>query len=205
MGGVVRVAVLIGGVGRRIGGEKTEVRVCGRKLLEIAIEKYSDYDTIYVCRDEEQVERLSREYSCRFVTDIYRNFGSIAGIHAALNYFEDCMVTAIDMPFVKKNVIEHLYRTGRKLRCDALLPKHEKGIEPLLAYYSRSALREIERAIQANIRMIARPLENLNTVYYPADNLRKLDKNLISFFNINTKEDLERAERLCSEIDTEGP
>ncbi len=198
----MRVAVLVGGVGRRIGREKTEVSVCGRKLIEIAIEKYSDYDTIFVCRDEEQLKRLSEKYDCRFVTDVYKNFGSIAGIHAALQHFEDCIVTAIDMPFVKKAVIEHLYEKGRELRCDALLPAHDRGYEPLLAYYSRSAADEMERAIKSGVKMIIKPLERLNTVYYPVDNLRKFDKNLLSLFNINTKEDLERAERLCSEIGT---
>ena len=98
----MRIAILVGGIGRRIGMDKTEIKVCGKKLIELAIEKYCEYETVFVCRDERQVKDLSEKYDCKFIADIYRNFGSIAGIHAALNYFQDCVVVAIDMPFVRK-------------------------------------------------------------------------------------------------------
>ena len=199
----MRIAVLVGGSGRRIGMEKTEIRLCGKRLIEIAIEKYSDYETVFVCRDESQVSNLSQQYEGKFIADVFKNVGSIAGIHAALSYFGDCVVTAIDMPFVKKKVLEHIYEKGVESGCDALLPKH-KFPEPLLAYYSRTAVSEIEKAIKSGERMILAPLKNLEVVYYPVENLRKFDKDLISFFNINTKNDLERAEKLCSEIGLEG-
>lgn len=199
----MRLAVLVGGVGRRIGMEKTEVMLCGKKLIEIAIENYRNYETVFVCRDEDQAKRLSKLYDCKFIVDIFKNVGSIAGIHAALNYFDDCVVTAIDMPFVKKKVLEHIYEKGVESGCDALLPAH-KFPEPLLAYYSRTALSEIEKAIKLGEKMILTPLKNLNVVYYPAENLRKFDKKLISFFNINTKEDLKRAEKICLETGLEG-
>ncbi|WP_456469456.1 molybdenum cofactor guanylyltransferase [Archaeoglobus sp.] len=199
----MRIAVLVGGMGRRIGMEKTDIQLCGKKLIEIAIDKYSDYDTVFVCRDEKQARLLSQQYDGKFIADIFKNIGSIAGIHAALSYFEDCIVTAIDMPFVRKKVAEHIYERGREMGCDALIPSH-KYAEPLLAYYSRTALKEIEKAIKSGIRMILTPLKNLDVVYYPVENLRKFDKELISFFNINTKDDLKRAEELCSEIGLEG-
>ncbi len=199
----VNIAVLIGGRGRRVGREKTEIKVCGKKLIEIAIKKFKDFELVFVCRDEEQAERLSKIYDVEFIHDIYRNYGAISGIHAALNYFESCIVTAIDMPFIKKEVVKHLYREGCKLQCDALIPMH-KYPEPLLAYYSSSSLPEIERSIKSGEKKVLAPFKRLNTVFYPVEKLRKFDKHLISFFNINTIKDLERAEELCSEIFTEG-
>ncbi|WP_456328968.1 molybdenum cofactor guanylyltransferase [Archaeoglobus sp.] len=197
----MKVAVLVGGVGRRIGMEKTEITLCGKKLIEWALEKYSSYQTVFVCRDDEQAKRLSSRYDAEFMWDIYKNVGSIAGIHAALKHFGSCVVTAIDMPFVKPAVVENLYNEGKRLGCDVLLPKHEYP-EPLLAYYSERAVDELEKAIVRGDRKILIPLENLNVVYYPVENLRKFDKELISFFNINTPEDLKRAEELCSKMST---
>ncbi len=195
----MNVAVLVGGVGRRIGKEKTEITLCGKKLIEWALEKYSPYQTVFVCRDEVQAKRLSSQYNAEFIWDIYKNVGSIAGIHAALKHFGSCVVTAIDMPFVKPAVVEHLYNEGIRLGCEALLPKHEYP-EPLLAYYSEKAIDELENAIIRGVKKILIPLERLNVVYYPAESLRKFDKELISFFNINTPEDLKRAEKICSEM-----
>lgn len=198
----MKVAVLVGGVGRRMGMEKTEVELCGKKLIEIALEKYSNFQTVFVCRDEEQAEKLSSKYKAEFIWDVHKNVGSIAGIHAALKHFGSCVVTAIDMPFVKPPLLEHLYEKGEELECDALLPMHDYP-EPLLAYYSSSALQELEKAILRGVKKILIPLEKLNVVYYPVERLRKFDKSLTSFFNINTPEDLKRAEEICSKTSTE--
>ncbi len=179
--------------------EKTEVELCGKKLIEIALEKYSNFQTVFVCRDEEQAEKLSSKYKAEFIWDVHKNVGSIAGIHAALKHFGSCVVTAIDMPFVKPPLLEHLYSEGEKAGCDAIIPKHDYP-EPLLAYYSESAAEELEKAIIQGVKKIIIPLEKLNVIYYPADELRKFDKELISFFNINTPEDLKRAEEICSKM-----
>ncbi len=199
----MKVAVLVGGVGRRIGMEKTEVMLCGKKLIEWVLEKYSPFQTVFVCRDEKQAEKLSSRYEAEFIWDLHKGVGSIAGIHAALRHFGSCVVAAIDMPFVKPEVLEHLYKEGEKAGCDALIPKHDYP-EPLLAYYAESAADELERAILQGIRKILVPLERLNVVYYPVEKLRKFDKELISFFNINTPDDLKRAEEICLKMSTEG-
>ncbi len=189
----------MGGKGKRIGGEKAQLELCGKKLIEIAIEKYSKYDLVFVCRDEEQARKYEEQYDCKFIWDIYKNFGSLAGIHAALKHFGSCVVTAIDMPFVKTPLVEFLYTKGIELQCDALIPKHRYA-EPLLAFYSESLIGEIEKSIKTGERRILSPLKRARTIFYPAEELRKFDKSLISFFNINTFEDLRRAEELCSEI-----
>ncbi len=199
----MNVAVLMGGQGKRLGIEKAELKICGKKLIEIAIEKYKKYNLVFVCRDEKQAEKYSRDYDAVFICDIYKDFGALAGIHSALNYFDRCIVTAIDMPFVKRVVIEHIYNEGLKRKCDALIPIH-KYPEPLLAFYSNSSLKEIEKSIERCEKRIIEPFKRLNTIFYPVENLKKFDRDLISFFNINTAEDLKRAEELCSRIGMEG-
>jgi molybdopterin-guanine dinucleotide biosynthesis protein A len=193
----VNVAVLVGGYGKRMGMDKAEIILCGRKLIDVAISKFRGLNTVFVCRDEEQAEKYRKKYDAEFIQDVFNVQTPLAGIHAALRYFDDCIVTAVDMPFIKRGVVKHLYAEGRKLKCDALIPK-ERYPEPLLAYYSSSALEEVEKSIKKGQKRILAAFENLNVIFYPAENLRKFDKQLISFFNINTPEDLKRAEELCS-------
>ncbi len=198
----MKLAILIGGIGKRIGMEKSELRICGKRLIEIAVEKFSEFDPILVCRDEAQMERYAKEFKVKFVCDFYRNFGAIAGVHSAIKHNGDTVVVAIDMPFVKKRVLEFLFEKGKELECDALIPKHEFA-ETLLAFYSKRALFEIEKSIQRGEKRILDPLSRLRAVFIPAEELRKFDKHLISFFNINTREDILKAEELCSKIFTE--
>ncbi|MDI9642704.1 MAG: molybdenum cofactor guanylyltransferase [Archaeoglobales archaeon] len=195
----MKLAILMGGKGTRLGMEKAEIKICGKKLIEIAINRYSDYNPIFVCRDRFQADRYSKEYGIKCVYDIYPDFGALAGIHSALKHNGDTVVVAIDMPFVKKELLEFIFDLGKKSNCDALIPKHEHT-EPLLAYYSLNAVPEIEKAIKNGEKRIIIPLSRLRTVFYPAEELRKFDKSLISFFNINTPEDLAKAEEICSQI-----
>ncbi|MEM0215828.1 MAG: molybdenum cofactor guanylyltransferase [Archaeoglobaceae archaeon] len=199
----MKIAVLMGGKGRRVGMEKAEIKICGKKLIEIAIHKYQEYKPIFVCRDDIQAEKYSKEYGVKCVCDIYRNFGALSGIHSALINAGDTVVVAIDMPFVKKRLLEFIFELGKKIDCDALIPKHEFP-EPLLGYYSTRAIPEIEKSIKNGEKSIMTPLSRLKTVFYPAEELRKFDSSLISFFNINTMEDIRRAEEICSQTLLEG-
>ncbi|NHW89201.1 MAG: molybdenum cofactor guanylyltransferase [Archaeoglobales archaeon] len=198
----MKLAILMGGMGKRIGMEKAEIRLCGRRLIEIAVEKFSEYDPVFVCRDEFQAGRYAKEFGLKFVSDFYPGYGVLAGIHSAIKHNGDTVITAIDMPFVKKSLLEFLFEKGKQIFCDALIPKHEFP-EPLLAFYSKNAIYEIEESIKRGEKRIISPLSRLRTVYFPAEELRKFDKHLISFFNINTVDDLKKAEELCSEIFTE--
>ncbi|MEM4472876.1 MAG: molybdenum cofactor guanylyltransferase [Archaeoglobaceae archaeon] len=198
----MKLAILMGGLGRRIGMEKAEIRVCGKRLIEIAAEKFASLDPIFICRDKAQAERYSREFDFKFVFDFYQGFGVLAGIHSALKHNGDTVVVAIDMPFVKKKVVEFLFKKGLESNCDALIPKH-KFPEPLLAFYSERIIPEIEKSIKLGKRRILDSLRKVKVVYLSAEELRNFDKHLLSFFNINTLDDLRRAEELCSEIFTE--
>lgn len=189
----------MGGMGKRVGMEKAEIKICGKKLIEIAIEKYSDYDPIFVCRDQVQADKYSKEYRIRCVCDIYQNFGALAGIHSALKNNGDTVITAIDMPFIKTKILEFIFDLGREKSCDALIPKHDYP-EPMLGYYSANSISEIEKSIINGERSILTPLSRLRTIFYPAEELRKFDKLLISFFNINTRVDIVKAEEICSKI-----
>ena len=85
------------------------------------------------------------------------------------------------------------------MQADALIPVKNNKFEPMLACYSFKAIEEIEKSFKRQERKIMTPVMRLKkVVFYDIENLRKVDKNLISFFNVNTKDDLEKVEKLCS-------
>lgn len=197
----MNIAILAGGKGTRLGGvEKSQLEICGLKIIDRLMSEFSEFNTVIVCRNEEQ-KRLFEGYDC--ITDTIENFGPLAGIHSALDHFKDRVaVLACDMPFVKKEVVEVIYGTAESENIDVLMPIWSDGrIEPLLSAYSPSIIPEIERSFEMNERKILKPVFRCdNVAFYCAECLRKVDKNLVSFFNINTREDLRRAEEICSSM-----
>ncbi|MEM2022513.1 MAG: molybdenum cofactor guanylyltransferase [Archaeoglobaceae archaeon] len=192
----MRVAILAGGRGKRIGMEKTEVFLLGKKLIEIAVEKCRSFDYAIVCRDEEQAEKL--EVYGRVLVDEYKNFGVLAGLYAAIKRLGSCVVFAVDMPFVKPEVLMEIWKKAEELKCDALVPI-KKFPEPLLAFYSSTLVKVLERAILCGEKRILNALRG-KVVFYPSEYLKKIDPDLLSFFNINTLEDLKLAEEICRKL-----
>lgn len=196
----MKVAILAGGKGRRIGEDKGFLEINGIKFAEILLTKFEGCEVVFVCRDEEQAKKYRKEFCCEVITDRIRDFGPLAGIHSALKYFQDyILVIAVDMPLVKRKLAEFLYSMARGY--DALIPTWDDGkMEPLLACYSYRAVDEVEKCIKMGIRRVVKPFERLNTLYYPIEGLRVFDENLISFVNVNTPKDLEMVRCLLTDL-----
>ncbi len=194
----MNVAILVGGRGSRMGYvEKAFLKICGVKIIDRLLREFSEDDVVVVCRDEEQ-ERL---FDVNTTSDSVKNFGALAGIHAALKYFEDrTLVLACDMPFAKRKVAEKLFTEAGKFNASVLMPYWREGkFEPLFSVYSPDLIPEIEKSFEFGERKILKPVFRSERVFlYPVECLKKLDEKLISFFNINTPQDLRRAEELCS-------
>ncbi len=200
----MKVAILVGGRGSRMGGiEKAFLKICGRSIIDRLLSEFGDDEVVVVCRDDDQ----RKLFSCETVVDSVKNFGPLAGIHAALKHFgERTFVVACDMPFAKRRVAEELYSSACMHSANVVLPFWDDGrFEPLFAVYSPEVVDEIEKSFKAGEKKILRPIFRSENVFlYSISCLKKLDEKLISFLNVNTLEDLKRAEELCSSIDTEG-
>jgi len=197
----VKLAILVGGEGKRLGGvEKSQLKLCGKKIIDILLERFRRWEVVVVCRNEKQ-KSFFRDVES--IIDTVEGFGPLSAIHSALNYFgETTAILATDMPFVKEEVIRELYKSSLRMNAWVLMPYWRGGkFEPLMAVYSPPVMKEIERSFKKNERKILDPVFRAGNVFlYDVECLRKIDKRLLSFFNINTKEDLERAEKLCSSM-----
>ncbi len=194
------VAILAGGKGSRLGFvEKPLLKVCGVRIIERIVSELRPSEIFVVCSKNncDVYKKLSEELGFEVVVDAVNDFGPCGGIYSALRLGRDLVVVGGDMPFVKRDVVEYIYRTGKKLGCDALIPEWSDGKkEPLLAFYSRSALSCFEKAVSRGERKIMLAVKNAR--FLRVEELKKFDENLLSFFNVNTAQDLKRAEEICS-------
>jgi molybdopterin-guanine dinucleotide biosynthesis protein A len=188
--------ILSGGLNTRFNGQnKALIRVGQKRILDRLYDVFSDLfdEIILVTNDPMQFV----EWDLTIVTDLFPVRSSLTGIHAGLFYMKNpfAFFSGCDTPFLKKDLIEVLLENIDKNK-DIIMPETSAGMEPLCAIYSKRCLNTAEHHIKQNKFKIQRALGNHRLKKIPETVLRSKDPELISFFNINTPEDLTRAEEM---------
>ena len=81
---------------------------------------------------------------------------------------------------------------------DIVMPATSAGLEPLCAVYSKRCLQSAEHHLEQNKCKIQRALRKHRTKTISEKVLREKDPELLSFFNVNTPDDLARAEEMAA-------
>lgn len=201
MEGIRSAVILAGGAGRRIGGDKAAMEFLGRTMIERVVDRVRDValDVVVVVRDEPQRRRIQRLVpDARVVCDQVSGYGPVAGLVAGMEAARGdwSLAAGCDLPFISPGVFDTLFRLVEGH--DAAVPKREDGVlETLHAVYRSGPMAEAcRRAVLGGERRIVVPLETLRVNRVPVDRLRSADPRLLSFFNVNTKEDLREASRV---------
>ena len=204
--------ILAGGNGRRLGAEKSLLEFEGKPLICWTAEKLSwtADEIVVVARDEAHAERLEgiisdfahadAEPKVTFTWDRVAGFGPVAGLSAGMKEARGnfAFATGCDLPFLNLQVIERLFEMAGEEDYDAAVPVQRNGFfEPLhCVYHRKKMLLACERAMEKAERRIHAPLQELRVRRVSVDLLRPLDPDLLTFFNLNTREDLEKARAL---------
>ena len=145
-------AILAGGENKRNKGfPKIFENVDGQKLIKKQLGVLElIFDDIMIVA----AEGLIFEEDCphRIIKDIYPKRGPLGGIHSALFHAKHDVVFIIagDMPWPDKSVIEKMWERFSSGNTEALIPIHQKGREPLYAFYAKDAINPIEDCLKNN-------------------------------------------------------
>ena len=156
-------------------------------------------DVVVVVADEAQSQVLPLEDRHRVVVDLHPGGGSLGGIFSGLSaaHHPWAMVVACDMPFLNLDLVRRMLslREG----ADAVVPVLDGRPEPTHAIYSKVCLPYMEQLLLANDLKISLFFDKVRVSYVPEDEILSLDPDLLSFFNVNSPDDLEKALALASE------
>ena len=185
--------ILAGGLNRRFGGQpKAQLQVGGRRIIERVLAVFSGIfkDILLVTNDPEH----HLEWDLTIVTDIYPMRSSLTGLHAGLFYTRTpyAFFSACDTPFLNPLLVRAMLERIRP-EVDIVVPITQKGSEPLSAVYARHCLEPIERQLSRGELKIDRFFRKMRVRPIPEAQLRRIDPDLISFFNVNTPQDLAAA------------
>lgn len=194
--------ILAGGSGSRMGAgvEKALLEFEGRPLLCWTVEKLVRVaDEVVVAARDEGHSQLLRGLvpEAAHTWDSVVGFGPVAGLVAGLRGARGGLVfaTGCDLPFLNLDVIRRLFELSEGY--EAVVPVKKGFVEPLHSVYDRKRMiQACEVALARGDPRIRTPLQELRTNFVEVEELRALDPELLTFFNLNTPEDLARARRL---------
>lgn len=192
--------VLAGGKSTRMGQDKATLTLNGRTLLEHALAALHQ-----VCRDVSILGRYELYGTLAPVyEDIYPGCGPLGGIHTALSNAQTpySLIIAVDTPFLMPEFLSYL--AERAIASDAVVitPEINDYTQPLCTVYSLDFLPIAEKAIKSgNFKIVPLFPRNQTLVIKEAE-LRRFAFGAEMFENLNTPEDMERARRRSSRVDT---
>ena len=192
--------ILSGGLSTRLSGKnKAFIEINGKKIIEntYTIFKRLFQETILVTNSPE----LYRQWDFKIVSDIFRVRSSMTGLHAGLYHasFPFAFAVACDSPFLNQGLIEAVLS---HITPDTyvVVPQMARGYEPLCAVYSKKCLDALEECIKNEQYRIIEIFDKGPTTRVPESRLRQFDPHLLSFFNINTPHDMEKARQELADL-----
>ena len=193
--------ILAGGMSRRLGRNKVLVPVGGKPLINRVSDRLSHVvdRMVVVVNSPQRASEINLPDDVRVVVDIHPGRATLGGIFTGLSHAEThwSIVVACDMPFLNRELLGSLLEHSKGY--DAVVPTVDGYPEPTHAAYSKSCLPAIERRLLANDLKIARFFDEVRVHYPPDELIAAIDPEGLSFFNINTQQDLERANLLIAQ------
>jgi len=190
--------ILAGGQNTRFSGtNKALIRVGEKCILDRIYGVFSDLFEEIILVTNDPIQYL--EWDLNIVTDLFPIRCSLTGIHTGLFYITTpyAFFAACDIPFLKKGLVETMLNHIEP-DVDIVIPETSKGFEPLCAVYSKKCLKPVEQQLVKQELKIRHVFQKVRVNKLPESILRQNDPDLVSFYNINTHDDLVRAEYLAT-------
>jgi molybdopterin-guanine dinucleotide biosynthesis protein A len=83
---------------------------------------------------------------------------------------------------------------------DVVVPRIKNKLEPLCAVYSKNCLGPIQGLLEQDELRISKLFSMVKVKYVEEDEINSFDPEHLSFFNINSQDDLEKARKLAALI-----
>ena len=189
--------ILAGGQSRRMGQNKALMPLGDEALIVHVIRQIESVtDELLLITNEPD---LYTTLQLPTHTDILPEAGALGGLHAGLTYAANDVVLCVgcDMPLLQPNLLSYL--TTLMGDYDAVVPSVQAGerstavLQTLSAVYSKRCLPVIHRMLVAGELRIHALYDRIHTRVVHPHEWQALDPQGLTFFNINTPEDFEKA------------
>jgi len=192
--------ILAGGKSSRLGQNKALQVIGGKSLIQWVVDRLAILSTeIIIVTAYGEAIPCSSAVRTKTVADIYPGKGPLVGIYSGLIASSDsrAIVVGCDTPFLSVGLLE--YMTQICPTFDVVVPRIKNKLEPLCAVYSMNCLVPIQELLEQDERRIRKLFGMVRVKYVEEDEINSFDREHLSFFNINSQNNLERARKLMAE------
>ena len=190
--------ILVGGASARMGKDKARLMFGQQTSVQLiaAAMKAITRSVATVGWPKQQLDDVEN------IPDLRANWGPLGGIEAALRHAtaSHCLIVACDFPFVSSKLFGILIERAHE--SDAVVPVQSDGhVQPLCSIYRTDACTiAAEAAIAADQHSPRALLERVNTTYVPFTDVATLKGSEYFFFNVNTPENYQKAQRIFEQL-----
>lgn len=196
----VSVVIQAGGQSVRMGADKGLVELRGKPLVRWIIDQTDGIaaETLIISNHSASYA----QFGLPVHHDILPGIGALGGLYTAIHWakYDHIFVLACDMPFINPALLR--FMLTRIATYDVLIPALDDQfmLEPFRALYRKRCEQPIHDAIQAGKRRAISFFPEVAVQILPFKEISRFDPDGISFFNINTPEDLQQAEILAGSL-----
>ena len=140
------------------------------------------------------VDSTERYRGCSIpkISDLYPDTGPLGGIITGLRFLRTGrhIVVSCDLPRLSGKVLQLLLNVDKS--ADVVVPMVAGRLQPLCAVYSYQSVELLQAEFDAGERSISKAIVKLRQRIVSEEELKSVDPEMTSFFNLNTPQDLER-------------
>ena len=207
----VAFAVLIGGKSNRFGSDKGLYKFQGKPLISYLLNALNEgaYDIFLIAHSHRQVQNYINNIDIKkivaFILDDkklvpdLKLHAPLLGLYSAYKElsklgYKRTFTLSCDTPLIKYEVIKFIIEESKGYDC--CIPRWNNGyIEPLLAIYptKNAYFRSEEKLLKKEFQLTSLAENNWKIKFLSIeDSIKPFDEDLVSFININTRDDLKR-------------
>jgi molybdopterin-guanine dinucleotide biosynthesis protein A len=192
--------VLAGGKSMRFGDNKSQAQLRGKILIDyILSEIINDFREIIIVAND-PIEHLSSDKITKIV-DFKKNLGPLGGVLSAMKWVKDndkkyqwIVTFPSDTPFFKNKIMNSFLNKINEKESELFFMKSNEKRHNIFGLWSMDLIDQLEKDLETGSRKVEKwansiGVKTINMSFEKED----------PFFNINTKEDLEKAEKILND------
>ena len=192
--------VLAGGKSMRFGDNKSQAQLKGKILIDyILSEIINDFREVIIVAND-PIEHLSSDKITKIV-DFKKNLGPLGGVFSAMKWVKDndkkyqwIVTFPSDTPFFKKKIMNSFLNKINEKESELFFMKSNEKRHNIFGLWSMDLIDQLEKDLETGSRKVEKWA---NSIGVKTINMSFEKEN--PFFNINTKEDLEKAENILND------
>ncbi len=188
----VKTIILAGGQSRRMGQNKSLMKLNGIRLIDRIIGECLPISEKVILVSNHDLDDIPEEVLIVDDLSQFKGQGPLAGIWTGLTLAKEgaCLVVACDMPFISKEIAQQFERVMMEKKVDAVIPIAEGRMHPLFAVYHTRIKDQVYQTLLNGKRSVQSMVSDIQVEFYPMDEHEGI------LWNMNTMDDYVQAAKM---------